>query len=465
MGLTKKEVQHIFWRLGFGPSPKEVRQFEGSSTDKVLTYLFDRSSKIEPLNIDLTAVIREAKKKRTTRDQKQAFRKLQNKKMFEMNLIWLEKMSTTNAVLREKMVFFFHDHFAVRIKSPLANIHLHEIMRKHALGNFGDMLMEVSKSPAMIAFLNNKQNKKDHPNENFAREVMELFTLGRDNGYTEDDIKEAARAFTGWSFDKTGTFVFRQHNHDGGSKTILGKTGNFDGEDVIRILLEEEQTARYLTEKLVDYIVGRKLSSEVIGSISRKFFESNYDMSTLLKAICSHSEFLDPSSIGCKIKSPTELLVGMNRLFDVNYKNEKALVQIQRKLNQVLFSPPNVAGWLGGKSWIDSSTLMLRLKIPSTILNFGVIEWDEKGDMPEQVLLRIDRQRDKTKERTEKRVKAYPNWDKFEQEIDQESDRLVDFLIQPSLAVGAKQTLENSDSVSLMDRTIEIMSLPEYQLF
>jgi hypothetical protein len=174
---------------------------------------------------------------------------------------------------------------------------------------------------------------------------------------------------------------------------------------------------------------------------------------------------MDARSIGCKIKSPTEFLTGMTRLFEVDFKEKTTLVQIQRKLNQELFFPPNVAGWPGGRAWIDSSTLMLRLKAPSVILNFGVIEWDEKGDMPEDKLIQLEEKRDNTQAKVEKKMQAYPNWEAFEKKMKNEQSRLKEFLIQPELSVGAQKLLAVSDSVSLKDQPIEIVSLPEYQLF
>lgn len=464
MATNQKQIQHLYWRAGFGINPMELKKARGKSHEQLVDEIFKSSKKFEPIEMDLSS-LKVQEKKKLSREERQKLNKLRNQKMFEMNLIWLQRMAETEAMLREKMAFFFHDHFAVRIKSPVANIHLINTIRKHALGSFGDLLMEVSKSPAMISFLNNKQNKKDHPNENFAREVMELFTLGRDNGYTETDIKEAARAFTGWSFDKEGKFIFRQRVHDFGSKTILGQTGNFKGEDVIRILLEQRQTAKYLTEKIVDFIIGRPVSASTVGSFTDTFYSSNYDLSALVKAILLHPDFWADESIGCKIKSPTELLAGMIRLFEIEFREPQTLIQLQRKLNQLLFFPPNVAGWPGGKSWIDSSTLMLRLKTSSMLLNFGVIEWDEKGDMPETALIRTEKRREAIRKKTEKRVQAYPNWDAYEKKVKALDSDLADFLVQPSLSAGARTTLENSDSTSIKDRSIEILSLPEYQLF
>lgn len=462
MKLTKRQIQHLYWRSGFGPEPCNLNDAEGKTAIELVAHLFKTSEKAEYLKMDLSKF--DVDRKSLSDKEKKALRKSLNQSVYELDVMWLKQMVETKTVLREKMTLFFHDHFAVRSKNPKENIDLNNILRKHALGNFGDLLMEVSKSPAMIAFLNNKQNKKNSPNENFAREVMELFTLGRDNGYTETDIKEAARAFTGWSVAK-GEFIFRQRQHDSESKTILGETGNFDGEDVIRILLKQKQTARYVCEKIIDFLIGRPIPQAERDFFTHVFYDSEYDLSILIKSILTSDVFYEEETIACKIKSPTELIVGMTRLFEIEYKEPKAIIQIQRKLNQVLFFPPNVAGWSGGRAWIDSSTLMLRLKLSSLLLNFGVIEWDEKGDDPEQKLIQIEKRRDKMQEKVEKRINAHPNWKGFESKMKGQETELASFLIQAKLSEGAKITIDKSDSVSLKDRAIELLSLPEYQLY
>jgi uncharacterized protein (DUF1800 family) len=462
MKLSKKHIQHLFLRAGFGIQPSDLQSIQKLSQEKIVDGLFKSSEKYDALTIDLSAL--EKDRKKLSKEEKKELRKLTNKKMLELNLEWLKRMTETEAVLREKITFFFHDHFAVRIKSPKANIHLNNIIREHALGDFGTMLMKVSKSPAMISFLNNIQNKKSNPNEKFAREVMELFTLGRDNGYTEVDIQEAARAFTGWSYDKDGKFVFRANVHDTDEKTILGQSGNFKGEDVIRILLEQKQTARYITRKLLDFLISRPLTDERLEHFTGIFFESNYKLETLIRAVLLSTDFNANESIGSRIKSPTELIVGISKQFKIDYKNPKAVLQLQKKLNQVLFFPPNVAGWQNGKGWIDSSTLMIRMKMPSILLNFGVIEWDDSPDTAEEANAAILKRRAKTKSKIEKRFQAYPDWDYFEKEIKTEKDRLVDYLIQPQLSQGAMATIAHSADASIQERVIEILSLPEYQL-
>jgi len=178
------------------------------------------------------------------------------------------------------------------VNNPKFNRQLLNVIRKNALGNFKELLFEVSKSPAMLQFLNNQQNKKDHPNENFAREVMELFTMGRGN-YTENDIKELARAFTGWGYDKEGNFTERPKQHDTGAKTFLGKTGNFTGDDVLNIILEQKATAKFITAKIYKFFVNENPDQNNINKLSEELYTSNYDLKKLMQNIFSSSWFYD----------------------------------------------------------------------------------------------------------------------------------------------------------------------------
>lgn len=458
MNLSKKEIQHLYWRAGFGIEPNKLDQIQNWSKTAIIEDIFEQSKNVTPLKMDLSAFY--VDRISLSKEARKKLRKLANRTMLEMNLVWMKEMVQTKAILREKMTFFFHDHFAVRIKNPIANLELNNILREHSLGSFKALLLEVSKSPAMIAFLNNQQNKKGQPNENFAREVMELFTLGRDNVYTEQDIKEAARAFTGWKINKkTGKFQFNAKTQDTETKTILGQTGNFKGEDVIRILLEQTQTAKYITEKILDFMVGRELSKNTIEKLSKDFFDGDYDLTKLLRSIFELPAFFDSSTIGCRIKSPTEFLVGINRMIPIEFKEPKAIIQMQKKLNQVLFFPPNVAGWNSGIGWIDSSTLLIRMKIPSLILNFGVIEWTDNSDLSENMNERLKKRNANTKARIEKRIKAYPDWNKLEQNIETQKIRLAEFILQRQ---PNQKTIHEDESIK--DKIIQYMSLPEYQL-
>ncbi len=460
--LSDKLIQHLYWRTGFGISLSKLKSVRKLSKNQIVDRLFSESNQETPLFIDFGVLFKNPRN--LSREERKQLKKLRNQKMLELNSSWIKQLTETKQVLREKMTLFFHNHFAVRLRTPRASLQLNNLIRKHALGNFGDMLMEVSKSPAMLLFLNNRQNRKDKPNENFAREVMELFTLGRDNGYTENDIKEAARAFTGWNFTKDGGFVFRKSQHDFGSKTVLGKTGNFTGEDIIKILLEQRQTAKYLTEKIYRYFVNEKIDPLKIDELTNIFYGANYNLETLMRKIFLSDWFYAPENIGVKIKSPIELIVGLSKPLQVIYKDPKVLLYLQRKLNQILFLPPNVAGWPGGRSWIDSSTLMLRLKLASVTLNKGVIEWHDQNDMGITTMMRQKLYK-KIKSQTEKKVKAASNWQYFLTSLEQmNKEELIDFIIQPKLSEGASIVIAELDTKNTKNFVIELMSLPEYQL-
>ncbi|MBA3827414.1 MAG: DUF1800 domain-containing protein [Taibaiella sp.] len=299
--------------------------------------------------------------------QRKEMQKTFRQRIGELNLLWMQAMVDTQYPLLEKMTIFWHGHFAARSENPYFGQLLLNELRHNALGNFGDLLRSVSKSPEMLQFLNNQQNRKMHPNENFAREVMELFTLGRGH-YTEQDIKEAARAFTGWGFDEFGAFTFRKGQHDDGEKTFLGKTGNFNGDDILNILLAQKQTALYITQKIYRYVVSDdKINEKRVKDLSTHFYDSNYDISALLKRMFTADWFYTSEIPGSKIKSPIDLLVGYQRMFPVDFKNPRIVINLQRVLGQYLFFPPNVAGWPGGKDWIDSSSLVIRMRLPEAL--------------------------------------------------------------------------------------------------
>lgn len=368
--------QHLMWRAGFGPAveqlpdlteytPKQFYKALVKASDKKPDYIDVADDYLKGLVMGIEEAGRQQKKELPQEDRK----KIQQKNregIRNLNMYWMHEMVNSATQLREKMAFFWHGHFACRNLNVFYQQGLLDVIRRNALGNFGTLLKEVSRSAAMLNFLNNQQNRKDHPNENFAREVMELFTMGRGN-YTEHDIKEAARAFTGWGANLKGEFIFRRFQHDFGSKTILGRTGNFDGGEVLDILLEQKQTANYITQKIYKFFVNDKPDADKINWLADRVYRNNYEISKLLEDIFTSDWFYDERNIGALIKSPVELLVGIQRMLPMKLENEEALMLLQRILGQLLFYPPNVAGWPGGKTWIDSSSLMMRLRIPMMI--------------------------------------------------------------------------------------------------
>lgn len=390
MSLTNQiKNQHLMWRAGFGPAVEQLKDLSQYSPKQFYKALVKAAEK-KPVYIDVAddylkgylmgiEEFGKQQKKDLDKDERKKIQQKNREGVRNLNSYWMHEMVNTASQLREKMAFFWHGHFACRNVNIFYQQGLLDVIRRNSLGNFGTLLKEVSRSAAMLNFLNNQQNKKDHPNENFAREVMELFTLGRGN-YTENDVKEAARAFTGWGANIKGEFQFRRFQHDFGSKTVLGKTGNFDGEEVLDILLQQKHTARYISRKMYRFFVNEKVDEAKVDWLAERFFKNNYEIAPLMEDIFTSDWFYEEKNIGAQIKSPVELLVGIQRILPMKLENEEALMLLQRVLGQLLFYPPNVAGWPGGKAWIDSSSLMMRMRIPKLINDVDEMNVRPKDD-------------------------------------------------------------------------------------
>lgn len=494
MATNQTKNLHLFWRAGFGPAAEQIQNFS-STAPKEMYAAIEKASSSKPIYINVAKNIydglvmgvsnvvnmEQVRKELQDNDKKRQFQKRSRDAIKSLNLTWMEEMVNTNAQLREKMAFFWHGHFACRNLNIFFQQLLLDDIRNNALGNFKDLLTAVSKSAAMLAFLNNQQNKKQSPNENFAREVMELFTMGRGN-YTEKDIKEAARAFTGWSYDLNGEFLFRKFQHDSGTKTFLGKTGNFSGEDIIDILLEQKQTANYITRKVYQFFVNEKIDEANVQWLAKRFFESGYEISTLMNDIFTSKWFYDDENIGAKIKSPIELIVGMRRLLPMELENDEVQLLMQRTLGQMLFYPPNVAGWPGGNNWIDSSSLMLRMRLPQLVNDNEVFAITPKTDDDQQMGMKEEAvpakknmEAMKAARLTERfRINADVKWEVFTKQLkDVPREHLL--AVIESLVLQTKPGKMNNGAVEkLADKTsrenyiqsvtIALMSTPEYQL-
>lgn len=450
-------IFHLFSRLGFGITYSEAKLLSQKSLNEIVSSLFVTSISAQPLtNIKLNDIPL-AKDNMSGGLNKKDLQKLIAAKSIELNISWIKKLLSTESVLLEKQTLFWHNHFACRIRNPYLMQELNNIHRKFAFGSFRDMLVEVSKSPAMILYLNNQQNKKEHPNENFAREVMELFTLGRGN-YTEQDIKEAARAFTGWSCDKAqGKFEFKAKQHDNGTKQLFNRTGNFGGEDIINMLISNKQTAYFITRKLYKYYVNETVNEERVKQLADYYYQNQYNTGALIKKIVSSSWFYDAENCGCNIKSPIDYLIGLSKQFSVNYTNYKVFIQLQRALGMILFSPPNVAGWPGGKAFIDNSTLLLRMKLPSVILNNGELEVPERIDDPDDI--------GKDDISINKKMDAEVNWTKMSDEHKNLTfDNLLDVFLLKHPSKKIIDSIKNDSTLNTKEMILKIVSLPEYNL-
>jgi hypothetical protein len=275
---------------------------------------------------------------------------------------WANRMVATHHPLEEKMALFWHGHFAVneaKVRDYRKTLGQLELFYKHGTGNFRDLMIAEAKDPAMLSFLDAGVNVKGAPNENFAREIMELFTMGVGN-YSERDIREAARAFTGWNYVDL-KFVVNKDQHDDGQKTFLGKTGNFDGVDIIDIILQQPVTARFIAGKVYRYFVRQELSPELQVKLGNVLRNANYNMSPLLETIFLSRDFYSPPSVGTQIKSPVQLAISTFRKLGLNEAPGVPDFNIATAtLGQRLFSPPTVAGWSEGRSWITPGLLLER---------------------------------------------------------------------------------------------------------
>lgn len=446
--------KHLLHRASFGVDLKDISRIKNSSPQEIWKELLKKSEKYSPININLEDFFA-YKPKEANAEMKKFFQKKNKEENAEIILNWYQNMISSEAQLREKMTFFWTGIFATRNVVSRFNLQLLNIIKENALGNFGDLLLAVSQSPSMLQFLNNQQNKKDHPNENFAREVMELFTMGRGN-YTEKDIKEAARAFTGWSFTPEGIFIMRPKLHDFGNKTFLGKTGNFDGTDILKIILEQKATAKYITKRMYQFFVNEKTDENLVNELAEKFYQSNYDIKTILNEIFTSKWFFGEKNMGTKIKSPIELMVGIQKILPISIENPKTLIIYQKLLGQMLLNPPNVAGWPSGKAWIDSSTLMLRLKTPQIWSGIISLDYAPKDD-DDQNMGMMQKMLPKNLQGNFK-----IDWESVSKNL--KNENLEDILLQSKKSIPENVINEFEIADEFKSRVIALMSTPEYQL-
>ena len=301
---------------------------------------------------------------------------------------WLYRMITTRCPLEEKLALFWHSLFATgynKLNQARALVNQIEMFRRHGLGNFSTLLVELSKDPAMIIWLDNNENHKDSINENFGRELLELFSLGIGN-YTEDDIKECARAFTGWTlgnaeymamrasrdsiwpYSRIAWFYeYREADHDDGEKTFLGETGRFNGEDIVGIIVRQEATARFVCTRLFQFFAADDVDEEgeqVIGAMMRTYFDSNHEIRPVLRTLFNSDYFKSETARFARVKGPVELVVGAVRLAGSYQAPTQGIEQVARQamyMGQGLLQPPSVEGWHEGVEWVDSGALVERV--------------------------------------------------------------------------------------------------------
>jgi len=390
------EARHLLWRAGFGGTPEQIRVLAEWGPEKAVDYLLDTENiAVEPVKANdfdrnimrpLTEAEEQAQNRaRRSRDEntlarfrarRQQAQASDRNQMAELQRWWLTRMIETPRPLEEKLTLFWHGHFATSYRTIENSYHLflqNQFFRANALGSFASLLGGIIRDPAMIAYLDNNDSSKYSPNENLARELMELFGLGVGN-YTERDIKEGARALTGYTF-RDDEFYFNEENHDTGTKSILGSRGNFDGDDFAGIILSQRACSEYITDKLYAFFAGTPEEVDFDGRGSKATrkrmgaaFRDGYSIRKTLKRLFMSTHFYSPAVMNAKIKSPVVLTVGAIRSLGVPHRDLRTLLDAMERMGQDIFYPPSVKGWDGGRAWINTSTLFVRQNIINYLL-------------------------------------------------------------------------------------------------
>ena len=408
-----ERAAHLLERVGFGATPAEIRRLAAMSPGEAVRQLvdyepidtsalpdFDESGMwdpgMDPFPPSRAEAVRIAREKGSAMGVKVlpegSSRRIQPvvDKFFyglradvletrRLALWWAERMMRTPRPLEEKMTFFWHGHFAtseVKVRDYRMLLAQNRMLRSHATGNFRDLLLGIMRDPAMLVYLDNAKNVKEHPNENFGRELLELFTLGVGN-YTEHDIREASRAFTGWTNDVL-KFRFNSDQHDFGPKEFLGQEGNFDGGEIVDIILVQPAAADFLAAKLYRFFVRERISDATRTALGKVLRDANFELKPLLKKIFLSRDFHSPPSVATQIKSPVQLFISTYRKLGLaKTPTAPDFTDLTGRLGQSLLYPPNVAGWSGGRTWITPASLLERgnamrgVLFPPSLTDYG----------------------------------------------------------------------------------------------
>lgn len=488
------EARHLLWRAGFGGTPEQIQTLVTWGPERSVDYLleiekveypapspaeFDANIMRPPTPEEQRLMARARREQdeealarlRSEREQRE---RQDRRQIREIQRWWLRRMIETPRPLEEKLTLFWHGHFATSYRTIENSYHMYLqnlLFRRHAAGNFGALLHAIIRDPAMLAYLDNNDSRKRRPNENLAREVLELFSLGIGN-YTERDIKEGARALTGYTF-RDDEFEFRRNDHDNGGKTILGRTGNWDGDDFVNIILGQRACARFIARKLYKYFVAdippleatdndRTLdvaTRRVIDDLASVLWSSKYELKPVLRRMFLSEHFYAPAIRNQQIKSPVQLVVGAVRSLHTPVRDLSILLDAMDLMGQNLMLPPSVKGWDGGRAWINTSTLYVRQNILAYLLTgkkprgYDAMADQEKYD-PQPLLAAL--------------AKADPG-------AERDPDRVIDFLLR--FTIGSAPSAAKAELLDLSRRLgtgvtrdlvtailLVISAMPEYQL-
>jgi uncharacterized protein (DUF1800 family) len=379
--FDRAAAAHLLSRAGFGGTPEEIDAFQALGLEKAVEVLLaPAAGSSQPTAADplpFTPLARETLSRRELallpREKRQEkvreMRRQDAEELQRLRAWWIRRMALTRSPLAEKMALFWHGHFATSQREVRNATHMrlqNQLFRDRGLGDFRALVRAVARDPAMLRYLDGNQNRRGKPNENFARELLELFTLGLGN-YTEADVKEAARAFTGWTVRGDEGF-FARRAHDPGAKTFLGRTGAFGSDEVLDIIFEQPAASRFIARKLFVHFAHEEPGAEAVEDLAATLRAANWEIRAALSRLFRSAEFYSPRARGNRIKSPVELVAGTLRLLRIDPGESPAFAALAGRMGQDLFFPPNVKGWPAGKAWISTATVFERASLARAVL-------------------------------------------------------------------------------------------------
>jgi uncharacterized protein (DUF1800 family) len=379
---NEKTATHLLNRAGFGGTPAAIEAVHQRGLSAAVRDLLEIPAEAarpsppawaKPRNIRELRTSARAEDDPARRQEKmRQLRMMEGENTLDLRRWWLERMSNGPAPLLEKMTLFWHGHFATSIQKVKDAYWMwlqNDTLRQNAFGNFASLTKKISHDPAMMIYLDLQQSRQEHPNENWARELMELFTVGIGN-YTEQDIREAARAFTGYRLDMTTQqFRFAPFQQDKSPKTFMGKTGPFSGDDIIDLLVRQPACAAFIGRKLLRFFVEDDPSAATVEAMANTIRAHDFEMKPVLQELFCSAEFYADRVMRSQIKSPVQFLVQTTRMLEAPLPPPAVAQNGMRQMGQILFAPPNVKGWDGGKSWISTSTLLFRYNFANYLIN------------------------------------------------------------------------------------------------
>ncbi|HEY1583696.1 MAG TPA: DUF1800 domain-containing protein [Chthoniobacterales bacterium] len=381
-----QSAAHLLNRAGFGGTPEEIEAARAAGLDATVERLLHppeepaapsdspAPSWTQPKDVrEVRGELHRLRKNRAeNRPQLRAMVQERRDELLDLRLWWLGRMRAGPAPLREKMTLFWHGHFATSVQKVRETYWMwrqNEMFRQHAFGNFRELLGEVSRDPAMMIYLDLVRSRKLHPNENWARELMELFTLGLGQ-YTEEDVRESARAFTGYRIDLASEqFRFERRLQDTGRKTFLGQTGNFTGDDILDLIVAQPACARFIGRKIWRFFAEDEPPAPIVEAVTGALRENRFELQPVLREIFRSAEFHAPRVVRAQIKSPIQFIIQTCRLLETDLPPASVTQLALQQMGQMPFAPPNVKGWDGGKSWISTATLLFRYNFADYLLN------------------------------------------------------------------------------------------------